>query len=98
MNAELEIQIKPSVHDEKKMLEIIDKVIEYIISTGLSYHVGPFETTVEGDLDQLLEIIKVSHTLSIEAGAPAVNSAMKLYYSPEQHLLTTDEKISKYSK
>lgn len=98
MNAALAIQIKPRVNDEKKMIEIIDKVIEHIISIGLSYHVGPFETTVEGELDQLLEIIKLSHTLSIEAGAPAVNSAMKLYYSPEQPLLSTNEKISKYNK
>lgn len=98
MNSALAIQIKPHVHEEKKMLEIVDHVIEYIISTGLNYHVGPFETTVEGDLDQLIEIIKFAHLKAVEAGAPSVNSAIKLYYSPEKHLLTTDEKISKYNK
>ena len=36
----------------------MDEVIAYIKSTGLSCSVGPFETTIEGDYDQLMDIVK----------------------------------------
>lgn len=96
MNSALAIQILPHMDDEKEMLHVVDKVIQYIQSTGLNYHVGPFETTIEGDFDQLIEVIKQCHLLAEEAGAKSMHSAMKLFYSPKKHLLTTDEKISKY--
>lgn len=98
MNCALALQTLPRVEDDKEVVRIVDEVIAYIDSTGLEYYVGPFETTVEGDLDEIMDIIKFSQIKAIEAGAPSVSSYVKLVYSPEKHILTTDEKISKYHK
>lgn len=98
MNCALALQTLPRVESNEEVVRIVDEVIEYIANTGLNYFIGPFETTVEGDLDEIMEIIKYSQIKAIEAGAPSVSSYVKLVYSPEAHILTTDEKISKYHK
>ncbi|MDY2987828.1 MAG: thiamine-binding protein [Peptoniphilus sp.] len=98
MNCAIALQTLPRVESDEEVVRIVDEVIAYIDSTGLEYYVGPFETTIEGDLEQIMEIIKFSQLKAIEAGAPSVSSYIKLVYSPEKHILTTDEKISKYHK
>ena len=55
MNASVAIQVLPKVMEQEDTRRIVDEVIAYLASTGLHYVVGPFETTLEGDLDQLLE-------------------------------------------
>lgn len=98
MNCALAIQVLPDVDKTEELIRIVDEVIAYIDSTGLNYFVGPFETTVEGEFDEIMEIIKFSHLKAIEAGAPGLSSYIKLVYSPNSKILTTDEKISKYNK
>lgn len=55
MNASIAIQVLPDTRDEDELIRIVDEVIAYIKSTGLNCSVGPFETTIEGDYDQLME-------------------------------------------
>lgn len=98
MKAAIAIQVLPGLNDKKEVVRVVDKVIEYIDSTGLSYVVGPFETTIEGELDELMEIVKLSQEIAIREGAPSVMSYIKINYSPDGGVLTTDEKISKYNK
>ncbi|HEM62100.1 MAG TPA: thiamine-binding protein, partial [Chloroflexi bacterium] len=40
---------------------IVDKAIEVVQRSGVKYEVGPHETTMEGELDRLLEIVKAGH-------------------------------------
>ena len=58
MNASIAIQVLPKVSEEEELIRIVDSVIDYIKSTGLNYSVGPFETTIEGDYDELMDIVK----------------------------------------
>lgn len=51
-NASLAIQVLPKVEGEE-VIRVVDEVIAYIKSTGLNTFVGPFETTIEGDLINL---------------------------------------------
>jgi len=62
MKTSIALQVLPThkYGDVKDLIGCVDKVIEYIKSTGLRYEVGPFETTVEGDFNILMEIIKES--------------------------------------
>ena len=53
------------------VIRIVDEVIAYIKSSGLNTYVGPFETTIEGDYDQLMEIVRECQLICIRAGAPA---------------------------
>lgn len=89
------LQVVPVVPEEK-VYSVVDKVIEYIDSTGVKYIVGPMETTMEGDLDILLEIVKKAQHICVEEGASRVISVVKIDYKSEG--VTINEKIGKYTK
>ncbi len=95
INASVAIQVLPSV-DTCKVIPVVDKVIAYIKSTGLNVYVAPFETTVEGDFNQLMEMVKRCLEICIEEGAPSVMSYIKVQYKPEGGIWTIDEKVSKH--
>ena len=97
MNCSIAIQVLPEVQGEE-LLRIVDKVIDYLKSTGLNVFVGPVETTVEGDFDQLMDIIKRCQQICIEEGAPGVMSYVKINYKPRGRLWTIDEKVAKHHK
>ena len=94
MNASVAIQVVPKV-DTPNLLRIVDAVISYIASTGLKYDVGAFETTIEGDYDKLMEIVKNCQLICIKEGAPSVMSYVKISYSPNG-VLTIGEKTDKH--
>jgi len=89
------IQVLPKAEGDE-ILRVVDKVIEYINSTGLKYFVGPFETTVEGDFDTLMTMIKECQLICIREGAPQVMSYVKIVYCPGGGIWSIDEKTSKY--
>lgn len=95
MNASIAIQVLPKVQEREDTRRIVDEVIAYLSATGLHYVVGPFETTLEGDLDQLLDIVKECQHLCIRAGAPGVMSYVKISYTPDG-VWTIDDKTAKY--
>lgn len=94
MNASVAIQVLPSVEGEE-LIRVVDKVIEYIRSTGVSMSVGPFETTIEGDYDELMDIVKRCQLICIENGAPSVMSYIKINYNPKG-VWTIEKKIKKH--
>ena len=97
MNASIAIQVLPKVDSEDELIRIVDEVIAYIKSTGLHCHVGPFETTIEGDsYDQLMDIVKECQHVAVRAGAPKVAAYVKIVYRPEGDILTIDKKITKH--
>lgn len=87
------LQVIPNVPEEQ-IYPVVDKVIEMIDKSGIKYEVGPMETTMEGELDTLLEIVKKAQNICITEGANRVVSIVKIDYKEEG--VTMDEKISKY--
>ena len=96
MNASVAIQVLPKTNDDNEVIRIVDEVIAYIRSTGLNYFVGPCETSIEGDYDQLMEIIKECQKVAVKAGAPAVSAYVKINYRPEGEVLTIEKKVTKH--
>lgn len=94
--ASVAIQVLPKVTDDDKLVEIVDRVIEYIQSQGLETFVSPFETTIEGDYDQLMEIIKQCQYMAIEAGAPGLYSYIKIDVNADTDILSINKKTAKY--
>ena len=92
-NANLSLQILPMVPQDR-VYSVVDKVITLIQASGLPYVVGPMETTIEGDLDSLLDLVKKAQQACVEAGANRIVSIIKIDYSPDG--VTINEKISKY--
>ena len=99
MNASVAIQVLPEVSNDEELIRIVDEVIAFIKSSGLHCHVGPFETTIEGeDYNQLMDIVKECQHMAIKAGAKKVSAYVKVVYQPEGELLTIDRKIAKHAE
>ena len=97
MNASVAIQVLPGVDNDEELIRIVDEVIAYIASTGYTYYVAPFETTIEGDnYDDLMEIVKNCQKIAINAGCNSVSAYVKICYKPEGGVLTIDRKVSKH--
>lgn len=87
------LQIIPNVPGEK-LYSTVDAVIELIKKSDVKYEVGPMETTMEGELDQLLAIVREAQKLCVARGAVRVLSVIKIDYSPQG--VTINEKVGKY--
>lgn len=82
-NALVSVQIIPKTPNGEDSIPYVDRAIEVIQASGVKYQVNPLETTMEGELDQLLDIIKKMNETLIEFGSRNVISQVKIYYNPE---------------
>ena len=96
MEASVAIQTLPEAPNDDELCRIVDEVIDYIKGTGYNYYVGPFETTIEGPSDDLMDIVKECQHIAIRAGAPSVAAYVKVSYKPEGEVLSIERKIGKY--
>ena len=97
MSASIAIQVLPKVETDGEVVRIVDEVIAYIQSTGLTYQVGAFETTIEGEsYDELMDIAKECLKVAVRSGAPKVSAYIKAVYRPDGDILTIEQKTSKY--
>lgn len=96
MNASVAIQVLPHVSTDEEVIRIVDEVIAYIKGTGLKCYVGPCETAIEGEFEELMEIVKNCQYIAIKAGCPKVASYVKISFAPEGGVLTIDQKVTKH--
>ncbi len=73
---------------------IVDKAIATIQASGVKYEVGPLETTMEGELDELLEVVKATHRACFVEGVDKVVTFVKIADAVDG--TTIEEKVSKY--
>ena len=98
-NASLSIQILPQIPEKEKVIAIVDKVIAYIQSTGLNYMVCPYETTIDGDFDTLMDIFAQCQRICVEEGSPYCMTYAKIWYRPAPDgIWSIDDKVGKYHK
>lgn len=94
-NVNVSLQVLPMVKEED-IYDVVDKVIEYIDSCGVKYEVGPMETTMEGEFDKLMDIVKEAQNICVKEGASRVVSVVKIDYKSEG--VTMNEKVGKYRR
>ncbi|MGI6605218.1 MAG: thiamine-binding protein [bacterium] len=87
------LQVLPMVPEER-IYPVVDKVIALIQAAGVKFEVGPMETTMEGELDELLSLVKAVQEVCVREGATRVVSVVKIDYKPEG--VTMAEKVGKY--
>ena len=73
---------------------IVDRAIAAIDASGVQYEVGPLETTMEGELDELLEVAKAAHRACFVDGVDKVVTLIKI--ADAVGGTTIAEKVSKY--
>jgi len=96
-NSSISFQVLPKAKTDKKMIKIIDQVIKMIKQSGVSYEVEPMETTMEGDLETLFQIVKKAQYLCIKEGAENVFTNVKIIYNPKG-VLTIEQKVKKHRR
>lgn len=82
-NALVSIQIIPKTPNGEDVIPYVDAAIEVIEQSGVPYQVAPLETTMEGELGNLLSIIEKMNVRMTELGAPSVISQVKIYSNPK---------------
>ena len=79
----LAFQVIPRVKDGNNF-EVVDKVIEVVKKSGVPFQVGAMETTMQGELDHLLEIVKNAQQACYEHGALEVITNIKIHSKTPQ--------------
>jgi len=82
-NALVSIQIIPKTPNGEDTIPYIDEAIKMIIDSGVKYQVNPLETTMEGELSNLLVIIEKMNNRMVELGCPSIISQVKIYFKPK---------------
>ncbi|WP_186645383.1 thiamine-binding protein [Fluviispira vulneris] len=87
-------QVIPKVSGSLNAYDIVDKAIKIVQDSGVKFEVGPMETTMEGQQDELFNIVKQAQDECIKNGALEVMTFVKIHYRPSG--VTISEKVSKY--
>ncbi|MEA3313362.1 MAG: MTH1187 family thiamine-binding protein [Caldisericota bacterium] len=90
-----EFSVLPVIPEEQ-VNEIVEKAIQVVIDSGLKYEVEANSTTVEGDLEQLLDVIKQAHITAREQGSGRVITVIKI--DDKKGGITIKEKVKKFRK
>ncbi|HEX6593807.1 MAG TPA: thiamine-binding protein [Bacillota bacterium] len=81
-NALVSVQIIPQTKDGEDAIPYVDEAISVIEKSGVTYEVNPLETTMEGDLIQLLQVVEKMNKKMTEMGSEHVISQVKIFYKP----------------
>ncbi|HLR53546.1 MAG TPA: thiamine-binding protein [Pseudogracilibacillus sp.] len=88
-NALISVQILPSVPYGQEVYDYVDKAIEVIKQANVTYKVSPLETTMEGNLTELLEIVQQMNIKMEEMGAKQTIFQVKILYRQEGIAMNT---------
>ena len=93
MKYNVSLQVIPNVPEEE-LYPLVDRVIEHIKGSGVTYQVGPMETTMEGELPVLLDIVAKAQEICLKNGATQILSVVKI--DCKAGGVTIEEKIRNY--
>lgn len=96
MNTSIAIQVLPKEQKKENVVAIVDHVIAHIKKSGYVYEVGAFETSIEGDFEGLMQLIKECQEIAIQSGASSIMSYVKISYAPKGEVMTIAEKTTKH--
>ena len=82
-NSLVSIQIIPKLENSKESYAYVDAAIAVIEESGVKYQVNPLETTMEGELSTLLNVVQAMNEKMISLGAINVISQVKIVYQPD---------------
>jgi len=87
-----EFSVTPVVEGEIR--PYVDSALQEIRNAGLKHEVGPVGTTVEGEIDQVLDAIKNAHQAVLNRGANRVVTEIRI--DEKRGGLTMEQELSGY--
>ena len=73
-------QVLPTGVDD--LYGCVDAAIEVVQTSGLPYDVSSFETTIEGEYDEIMEVVKRAQTACFDYGTDSVICNIKIANFP----------------
>lgn len=95
MNYLMSIQLLPHHPGNDDKFSYISNAIEIIENSGLIHFVGPTETSVEGTMDELLNLVKKLNSYLSDEGCDEVITNIKLIQSVNDDI-TIKELLADY--
>lgn len=96
MISSIAVQVLPMTANENDVIKIVDHVIAYIDASGVNYQVGAFESTLEGDYDQLMSLLAQLPKVAAEITDMPVMVYSKINMATTSDVLTIAKKTDKY--
>src|SRR5690625_425913 len=93
-NSLVSIQIIPTLENSSESYAYVDAAIAVIEESGVKYQVNPLETTMEGELSELLDVVQAMNEKMVSMGAINVISQVKIVYQPDG--ITAETLTEKY--
>ncbi|WP_042200314.1 thiamine-binding protein [Paenibacillus camerounensis] len=93
-NTLLSIQVIPKTPNGEDSIPYVDTAIEVIQRSGVKHQVNPLETTMEGEITELLEVVRQMHEALVAAGSPSIISQIKIAHNPNG--ISMDKLTEKY--
>jgi uncharacterized protein (TIGR00106 family) len=90
----LALQVLPKVKDGNTYA-VVDKAIEVIQQSGVLYRVCPFETVMEGNYDELMDVADKAQQACFDAGAEELLVYIKIQRRKNADVTIAD-KMEKY--
>lgn len=79
---------------EEEMYKVVDTCIEEIKNSGLKYEIGAMSTTIEGDFDEVFELLKKIHKIPFDLGCERVITTARI--DEKAGGITIDEKLKNH--
>lgn len=79
---------------EDEMYKVVDACIEVIEKSGLKHEVGAMSTTIEGELDEVFDLIKIIHRVPFNLGCERVITIARV--DEKSGGITIDEKLKNH--
>ncbi|MEB7800072.1 MTH1187 family thiamine-binding protein [Staphylococcus xylosus] len=92
----MSIQIIPKTANGEDVIPYVDEAIKIIDDSGLTYRVGPLETTVQGEMNECLILIQKLNERMVELEIPSTISQVNFYHVPEG--ITIETLTGKYDE
>ncbi|MDR1773421.1 MAG: MTH1187 family thiamine-binding protein [Clostridioides sp.] len=81
---------------EEQMYKVVDECIEVIKQSGLKYEIGAMSTTVEGDCDEVFDLVKKVHKVPFSLNCERVITVVR--FDEKDGGLTIDDKLRNHRK
>ena len=89
----LAFEVVPRTPGQEAYYRQVEAALKAVQESGLRYAVGPLETTVEGELDDVLAVVSRAHKAVAAAGADHIHTVIKIDYDRGGPPLGLDQKM-----
>lgn len=79
---------------EEEMYKVVDKAIFEIEKSGLKYEIGAMSTTIEGEFDEVFELLKKVHKIPFNLGCERVITVARI--DEKAGGITIDDKLKNH--